>query len=319
MIRTSTPHKILAAALLLGTASVALAGCSTATSPATGRQFMTPISESQENQIGAEEHPKILAEFGGAYAEKPSLNAYVSQLGNAVAANAERKDVEYTFTVLNTEDINAFALPGGYVYITRGLLTLANNEAEIAGVLGHEIGHVNARHTAERAGQQQNAQIGAAIALILGQMVGGDTGGQLAGGLANEVGADYLGHFSQQQEFEADSLGVRYLTKASYDPQAMASFLDSLNNETHLEARIAGNEAAADAYSMKQSHPRTPDRVQKAIAEANVPVADPVVNRDASFSRSTACSGVPIRATASSKARPSSIRACASRSMHRRA
>jgi predicted Zn-dependent protease len=280
MSRTPEPRKLLSAALLLATASVALAGCTSATSPATGRQFYTNISESQENQIGAEEHPKILAEFGGAYDEKPNLNAYVTQLGQSVAQNAERKDVEYTFTVLNTEDINAFALPGGYVYITRGLLTLANNEAEVAGVLGHEIGHVNARHTAERAGQQQTAQYGAVAAQLLGQLLGGDAGGELAGGLANEVGADYLGHFSQQQEFEADSLGVRYLTKASYDPQAMASFLDSLNNETHLEAKVAGNEAAADAYSMKQSHPRTPDRVQKAIEEANVPVENPVVNRD---------------------------------------
>jgi predicted Zn-dependent protease len=278
--RMTDPRKILSAAFILATASVALAGCATATSPATGRQFSTPISEAQENQIGAEEHPKILAEFGGAYDEKPNLNAYVTQLGNAVAANAERKDLAYTFTVLNSEEINAFALPGGYVYITRGLLTLANNEAEVAGVLGHEIGHVNARHTAERAGQQQKAQIGAAIAQILGQMVGGDTGGQLAGAAAGEIGADYLGQFSQQQEFEADSLGVRYLSRASYDPQAMASFLDSLNNESHLEAKIAGNEAAADAYSMKQSHPRTPERVQRAIAEANVPVEGAVLNRD---------------------------------------
>jgi predicted Zn-dependent protease len=280
MSRMPEPRKLIPAALVLAVASIGLAGCMSATSPATGRQFYTNMSESDEAQTGAEEHPKILAEFGGAYSEKPNLNAYVTQLGQTVAQNAERKDVKYTFTVLNTEDINAFALPGGYVYITRGLLTLANNEAEIAGVLGHEIGHVNARHTAERAGQQQNAQIGAAVAQILGQMVGGDSGGQLMGGLANEVGADYLGHFSQQQEFEADSLGVRYLTKASYDPQAMASFLDSLNNETHLEAKIAGNEAAADAYSMKQSHPRTPDRVQAAIAEAGVPVEGAVLNRD---------------------------------------
>jgi predicted Zn-dependent protease len=279
MIRISESRTILSAALLIG-AAVTLGGCATQTSPATGRQFYSSMGTQQEASVGAEEHPKILAEFGGAYEEKPNLNAYVTQLGNAVAKNAERKDVEYTFTVLNTEEINAFALPGGYVYITRGLLTLANNEAEVAGVLGHEIGHVNARHTAERMGQTQKAQIGAAVAQILGQVVGGDTGGQLAGAAANEIGADYLGHYSQQQEFEADSLGVRYLTKARYDPQAMASFLDSLNNETHLEARIAGNEAAADAYSMKQSHPRTPDRVQRAIAEADVPVEDPIVNRD---------------------------------------
>jgi len=280
MIRKTDPRKYLSAALLLAGAAVALGGCSYATSPATGKQFLSPISESQENQIGAEEHPKILAEFGGEYRDKPNLNAYVTQVGQAVASNAERKDVKYTFTVLNSEEINAFALPGGYIYITRGLLTLANNEAEIAGVLGHEAGHVNARHTAARAGQQQGAQFGVLGAMLLGQLLGGDTGGQLLGGLAQEGAENYLGKYSQSQEFEADSLGVRYLTKASYDPQAMASFLDSLNNETHLEAKIAGNEAAADAYSMKQSHPRTPDRVQRAIAEANVPVAKPQVNRD---------------------------------------
>jgi predicted Zn-dependent protease len=280
MTRISEPRKFVPLALLLATASVALAGCNYATSPATGRTFMTPVSETQEAQLGAEEHPKILAEFGGAYTEKPNLNTYVSQLGQKVAQNAERKDVKYTFTVLNSEEINAFALPGGYVYVTRGLLTLANNEAEVAGVLGHEIGHVNARHTAERMGKQQQASILATLGVAAATLLGGETAGQLAQGVAQEGAETYLGQYSQNQEFEADSLGVRYLAKASYDPQAMASFLDSLNNETHLEAKVAGNEAAADAYSMKQSHPRTPDRVQRAIAEANVPVANPVVNRD---------------------------------------
>jgi predicted Zn-dependent protease len=278
--RIADPRKVLSAALLLAAAAVGLAGCANTTSPATGRQFYSTMSPQQEASLGAEEHPKILAEFGGAYDEKPNLNAYVNQLGQAVAANSERQDVEYTFTVLNSEEINAFALPGGYVYITRGLLTLANNEAEVAGVLGHEIGHVTARHTAERMGQAQKAQYGALAAQILGQIVGGDTGGQLAGGLASEYGANYLGAHSQDQEFEADMLGVRYLGAAKYDTQAMATFLDSLNNETHLEARIAGNESAAEAYSMKQSHPRTPDRVQRAIAQAGAPVEGAVINRD---------------------------------------
>ena len=280
MTRHSESRKILSAAVALAAAAVTLAGCASQTSPATGRQFYSSMDTQDEASLGAEEHPKILAEFGGEYSEKPNLKAYVNQVGQFVAQNAERKDVKYTFTVLNSDEINAFALPGGYVYITRGLLTLGNNEAEIAGVLGHEIGHVNARHTAERAGKQQTTQILGALGVLLGTAIGGDTGGQLMSSAAGEIGADYLGHFSQQQEFEADSLGVRYLSKASYDPQAMASFLDSLNNETHLEAKIAGNEAAADAYSMKQSHPRTPDRVQKAIEEAKVPVADPQVNRD---------------------------------------
>jgi predicted Zn-dependent protease len=275
-----THTRIISAALILATASVALAGCANQTSPATGRQFYSTMDPQREASLGAEEHPKILEEFGGAYDENPNLNAYVSQLGNAVAANSERKDVQYTFTVLNSEDVNAFALPGGYVYITRGLLTLANNEAEVAGVLGHEIGHVTARHTAERVGQAQKAQAGAVVAQILGQMIGGDTGGQLAGAAAGELGANYLGAHSQDQEFEADSLGVRYLGAAHYDTQAMATFLDSLNNQTRLQAKIAGNETAADAYSMKQSHPRTPDRVQRAIAEAGAPVEGAAVNRD---------------------------------------
>src|SRR5688572_17275267 len=188
MTRKSEPRTILSAALLLATAAITLGGCSYATSPATGKQFLTPVSESQEAQIGAEEHPKILAEFGGAYAEKSSLTAYVNQLGQAVAANAERKDVKYTFTLLNSDEINAFALPGGYVYITRGLLTLANNEAEVAGVLGHEVGHITARHTAARVGQAQGTQLGVGIAQLLGQWIGGDTGGQLVGGLAQEIG-----------------------------------------------------------------------------------------------------------------------------------
>jgi predicted Zn-dependent protease len=268
------------APLLLALAALGLSGCSYATSPATGRQFLSPVSEKEEASMGAEEHPKILEEFGGAYSEKPNLNAYVNQIGQTVAQSAERKDVTYTFTVLNSEDINAFALPGGYVYVTRGLLTLANNEAELAGVLGHEIGHVNARHTAERMGQQQTVSVLSTIGIAAATLLGGDTAGELAGGLAQQGGDVYLGQYSQSQEFEADSLGVRYIAKTGYDPQAMATFLDSLDQDTHLEATEAGTPEAADAYSMTQSHPRTPDRVQRAIAEANIPVANPALNRD---------------------------------------
>jgi predicted Zn-dependent protease len=256
------------ALLLLAGTSLVLTGCMQATSPATGRTFSTNVTEAQENQIGAEEHPKILAEFGGAYQEIPALNTYVDSVGQFVAATAERQDVKYTFTVLNSPDINAFALPGGYVYVTRGLLGLAVNEAEMAGVLGHEIGHVNARHTAERMGQQQKAQIGVLAGVLLGTLLGGEQGGQLGGQLGTEAAQNYLGSYSQDQEFEADTLGVRYLKRATYDPQAMATFLGALNADTHLEAKLAGNEAAADQYSMKQSHPRTADRVQRAIDAA---------------------------------------------------
>lgn len=266
--------------LLLTGASLLVSGCMQATSPATGRTFSTSVTEAQENQIGAEEHPKILTEFGGELKEMPALNTYIDSIGQFVAATSERQDVKYTFTVLNTPDINAFALPGGYIYMTRGLLGLAINEAEVAGVLGHEIGHVTARHTAERLGQQQQAQIGVLAGVLLGTLLGGDQGGQLGGQLGTEAAQSYLGKYSQDQEFEADSLGVRYLKRATYDPQAMATFLSALNADTHLEARLAGNEAAADNYSMKQSHPRTADRVQQAISQAGATAPGSLVARN---------------------------------------
>ncbi len=256
--------------LLAGIALTGLLGaCSTAVSPATGRSFSTNVTPQQEAAMGQQEHPKILAEFGGAYEAQPTLTAYVNKVGQSVAATAERKDVTYTFTVLDTPDVNAFAVPGGYIYITRGLLGLANNEAEMAGVLGHEIGHINARHTAERMGQQQRAQWEVLGATLLGAILGGDSGANLAGGLVQQHAQVQLAQYSQQQEFEADSLGVRYLKRTSYDPQAMASFLSDLRAQSQLEAKLAGkNPNTVDANNMLASHPRTVDRVEKAIAEA---------------------------------------------------
>lgn len=282
MTRTGTNQTWRGLALLTAAALGALAsGCSTATSPATGRTFSTPISEQQEAKMGREEHPKILEEFGGAYAERPALNTYVNSVGQFIAATSERKDVTYTFTVLNTPDVNAFAVPGGYIYITRGLLALANNEAEMAGVLGHETGHINARHTAERAGQQQTASILGTLGVLAGGLLLGQTGADLAGGLAQEGISDYLGHYSQQQEFEADSLGVRYMKRATYDPQAMATFLGELDAQTRLEAKLAGKDPnVVDQVSMKASHPRTLDRVQAAIQEAGGPVPNAMTARD---------------------------------------
>jgi predicted Zn-dependent protease len=272
-------HLILLSAAI---GALTTSGCgSTATSPATGRTFSTPISTQQETQMGREEHPKILEEFGGAYTEKPELNTYVQSVGTFIAATSERKDVTYTFTVLNTPDVNAFAVPGGYIYITRGLLALANNEAEMAGVLGHETGHINARHTAERAGQQQNAQLGVLGATLLGAILGGQAGGELAGGLASQYGQVKLAGYSQEQEFEADSLGVRYMKRATYDPQAMATFLGELRAQTQLEAKLAGKDPnVVDDQNMLASHPRTIDRVQRAIQEAGGPIPNAMTARD---------------------------------------
>ena len=127
-------------------AAVPLASCSV--NPATGRSSFTGLmSPAEERRVGAEQHPQIIAEFGGEYGS-PELRAYVTSIGNQLAARTEvAGQLNYTFTILNSDVVNAFALPGGYVYITRGLMALADDEAQLAGVIGHEIGHVVARHS----------------------------------------------------------------------------------------------------------------------------------------------------------------------------
>ncbi|HIM26208.1 MAG TPA: peptidase M48, partial [Rhodospirillales bacterium] len=143
-----------------------VSACST--NPATGQQSFTAfMSRAEEIRIGAEEHPKIIKEFGGAYKDA-RLHAYIKRTGLALARKSEVTDLPYTFTILNDDKVNAFALPGGYVYITRGLLALAENEAEMAGVLAHEIGHVTARHSAERYSTAQATNLGLMVLGVLG-------------------------------------------------------------------------------------------------------------------------------------------------------
>lgn len=224
---------------------------------------------SQEASVGAQEHEKVKQAFGG-FVTGPVAD-YVSSVGRKVAANTERTDVQYKFFVLDTPDINAFAIPG-YIYVTRGLLALANSEAEIAGVLGHEVGHITARHSAERASQGFLVGLGAAV-------LGAATGSSGVAQAAN-VGSDLLiKSYSRGQEHQADELGVRYLTRASYDPTAMASFLTSLDAQTSLDARISGKSNTMPNYF--STHPVTAERVSQAGAEAEkYPKAQYTVGRE---------------------------------------
>lgn len=249
-----------AAALAVVLASAtALSGC--ARNPATGRETLSLISAEQESQMGRQQHPEVLRAFGGAYRD-PALQAYVEGIGGALAAQSELAGQPFTFTILDSDIVNAMALPGGYVYVTRGLLSLANSEAELAGVIAHEIGHVTARHSAQRVSQSMIAGLGLAI---LGAVV--DTPGLVdVAGLGAQA---FLQKYSRDQEFEADTLGIRYMSRAGYDPAAMASFLDSLRRQAALEARLAGRSPdAVDAFNMMASHPRTVDRVQRAAEVA---------------------------------------------------
>lgn len=131
--------------------------------PAAAQIFMSP---QEEKQLGAQEHPKILVQFGGVYDDN-NVAGYVAEVGGRLAGHSDNPGIGYTFTLLNSPVVNAFALPGGYVYVTRGLMALANDEAEFAGVVGHEIGHVTARHGAKREGKGTVAGLGIALGSIL--------------------------------------------------------------------------------------------------------------------------------------------------------
>jgi predicted Zn-dependent protease len=263
--------------LLLATA-VALPGC--ATNPATGgTTFTGGFGASQEIAMGRQSHPEILKEFGGEYAN-PALKAYVDSIGQLLARTVERHDYPYTFTVLNSSVTNAFAVPGGYIYITRGLLALADDEAELACVLAHELGHLNALHHAQRQGQTLLANIlvtGAAIAT--GSEAIGQTGGVLATGV--------LRGFSREQETEADELGIRYASRAGYDVTAMARFLGKLRAESQLEAKRHGKSPdEVDRFNYLATHPAPIERMQHAAQVAGgVSVRDPMTARDVYLSK----------------------------------
>lgn len=264
MTSTATPlrRRLLGAAAALALA-VATAGCST--NPATGGQDVVFMSQSDEKRIGDENHPKILKQFGGAY-EDPELRAYVSSLGQVLAASSELPNIKWTFTLLDSDVTNAFALPGGYVYVTRGLLALAETEAQLAAVIGHEIGHVTARHGAQRHAQGTLAQIGAVGASIAGAILGGAQAGRAAGQLASVGAQAYVASYSRDQEFEADTLGIRYNGRVGFDPDGMADFLAKLEAEKNLIAKLRGQAPRGTTYF--DTHPPTPDRVARARALA---------------------------------------------------
>ncbi len=263
MKRDRKRRRVPAAPAVLGAlllALPALPGCVT-TNPATGERELTPfMSPAEERRIGAEEHPRLLARFGGVY-DDVEIGAYVAEIGGRLAKSSELPDLEFTFTVLNSPVVNAFALPGGYVYVTRGLLALANSEAELASVLAHEIGHVTARHSAQRYSRAVATNLGTAILGAATQSSAIEQLGQIGGEL-------FLKGYSREQEFQADMLGVRYTSRVGYDPEASATFLRALAGYGALERELAGREDRDALQDLFATHPRTEDRVRKAIAAA---------------------------------------------------
>ncbi|RVT40163.1 M48 family metalloprotease [Sphingobium algorifonticola] len=261
-----------------------LAGGILALPQATGQQrriaTATAISP-QEKSEGAKAHPQLLAEFGGPYAGPQS--AYVTRVGQKIAVQSGLSNAQgdFTVTLLNSPVNNAFAIPGGYVYVTRQLLGLMNDEAELAGVLGHEVGHVAAQHGQRRQKAATRNAIGGTLLQVLAGAVLGDSGlgNILQQGIGTASQALTL-KFSRSQEYEADDLGIRYLASAGYDPHALSSTLASLAAQNAIDQRVSGNSRTVPEWA--STHPDPAARVSRALQKANATGARSTLrNRDA--------------------------------------
>ncbi|MHC4414359.1 MAG: M48 family metalloprotease [Planctomycetota bacterium] len=196
--------------------------------PATGRSQLLLLSTEQEIELANEAMPALTAEYGGEVAA-PQLRAYVHDVGGTLAARTEANypSLPWEFTVLNSDVINAFALPAGKVFVSRGLLERLDNEAQVAGVLGHEIGHVTAQHVDERLSQAMVVQ-GLTAAAGAAAKGSDSSWAQLVPVLVGVGGQGYMLSFSRDQESEADEQGVRYMTANGYDPHGMLELLQVL-------------------------------------------------------------------------------------------
>jgi predicted Zn-dependent protease len=241
----------IAAALLLPAAAIAVP------SPASAQA--RSISASDKAQ-GAQANPQLLAEFGGKY-NGPQA-AYVEQVGKRVAVQSGLSNAQgdFTVTLLNSPVENAFAIPGGYIYVTRQLLALMNSEAELASVMGHEVAHVAARHSA---GRQRTSSIGSVLAGVVGAVAGNSAIGRLASAGARNVAQLYTLKYGRDQEYGADALGVRYIAAAGYNPYAASDMLEQLGAASSLTARVSGQDANV-VPGWASTHPNSRERVIRA-------------------------------------------------------
>src|SRR5262245_14809339 len=224
---------------------ISLTGC--ARNPVTGKREIVLVSESQEIAMGAQSHQQVREEYG--VVQNENLQRYLQTMGNKLATVSHRPGLDWHFTVVDSPVVNAFAIPGGYVYLTRGILAYIGSEAELAGVMGHEIGHVTARHSVRQMTRSELAQIGLGVGGIVSP-----TFGQLGNLAESSLGLLFL-RFSRDDEREADRLGVEYAARAHYDPREVSNFFDVLGRLSS-----AGDRQTIPGWL--STHPDPPERVQ---------------------------------------------------------
>jgi predicted Zn-dependent protease len=261
----------------------AVAALALATGPAFAQNAPSSISQA-DKQTGAKAHPEILNEFGGAYAS-PKQADYVRRVGQKIAVQSGLSNAQsdFTVTLLNSPVNNAFAIPGGYIYVTRQLMGLMNDEAELASVLGHETGHVAARHSQRRQNAATRNQVLGTLGQVLtGVLLGSNSQvGQLLNQGISGATQYFTLKFSRAQEYEADDLGVNYLFKAGYDPSASSTMLASLAAQSALDSRVR-NQSGQSVPEWASTHPDPGSRVTRAAQKAAATGAkNGVRNRDA--------------------------------------
>ncbi|MDP4789557.1 MAG: M48 family metalloprotease [Haliea sp.] len=247
--------------IALGFAVLALlAGC--AGNPATGGASVVVMSEGKEARIGQEMYTEIQKE--GAIYDDRELQDYVTRVGQRLAANTARPDLTFTFTVIDSPDLNAFATPGGYVYINRGLLAFLDSEAELAGVLGHEIAHVTARHAARQRAGSLTTQVLAVTAGVL-------TGSREIMDSAGMYGTELVRGYGREHELEADGLGARYMHLSGYEPEALLNVIGVLKDQEQYQRvrATSGGKPAGTYHGLYATHPRNDQRLQTVIGAAS--------------------------------------------------
>lgn len=253
------PLSIRISALLC---TLTLANC--AVNPVSGNPNFVTMSESQEVSVGRSEDQKVRQQYG--IYDDPALQRYVSDIGQRLAKSSHRAGLQYQFLVVDSPEVNAFALPGGYIYITRGILAYLNSEAELAAVLGHEIGHVTARHSVQQISATTAANVGASVLQILVPQVRNSAGDLLV----NVLGGAVLSGYGREHELEADRLGAEYLARTGYDPQAMIKVVGVLKNQELFDAEVAKAEGREPRryHGLFASHPDNDTRLQEVVREA---------------------------------------------------